>query len=80
MAQRVNPQISQRIMELVQEGMTNPQEVRKVLNHYVRTTLCPDHPPDPDDRAYFPANRDLKNHSTKQNVHLNCPSSSTQSS
>ena len=64
MAQRVNPQISQRIMELVllQEGMINPQEVRKALNHYVRTVLCPEHPPDPDDRAYFPANRDLKNH------------------
>ena len=62
MAQRVNPQISQRIMELVQEGLTNPQEVRKALNHYVRTVLCPDNPPDPDDRAYFPANRDLKNH------------------
>ena len=62
MAQRVNPQISQRIMELVQEGMTNPQEVRKALNHYVRTVLCTENPPDPDDRAYFPANRDLKNH------------------
>ena len=62
MAQRVNPQISQRIMELVQEGMTNPQEVRKALNHYVRTVMCTENPPDPDDRAYFPANRDLKNH------------------
>ena len=49
MAQRVNPQISQRIMELVQEGMTNPQEVRKALNHYVRTVLCTENPPDPDD-------------------------------
>ena len=27
-------QISQRKMKLVQEGMTNPQEVRKALNHY----------------------------------------------
>ena len=62
MAQRVNPQISQQIMELVQEGMTNPQEVRKALNHYVRTVLCTENPPDPDDRAYFPASRDLKNH------------------
>ena len=51
MAQRVNPQISQQIMELVQEGMTNPQEVRKALNHYVRTVLCTENPPDPDDRA-----------------------------
>ena len=49
-------------MELVQEGMTNPQEVQKALNHYVRTVLCTENPPDPDDRAYFPAKRDLKNH------------------
>ena len=65
MAQRVNPQISRRIMELVQEGMTNSQEVRKALNHYVRTVLCTENPPDPDNRAYFPANRDLKNHMFK---------------
>ena len=62
MAQRVNPQISQQIIELVRDGMTNPQDVRKALNHYVRTVLCPENPPDPDDRAYFPANRDLKNY------------------
>ena len=49
-------------MELVQEGMTNPQGVWKALNHYVRTILCTENPPDPDDQAYFPANRDLKNH------------------
>ena len=42
--------------------MTNPQEVRKALNHYVRTVLCTENPPNPDDRAYFPASRDLKNH------------------
>lgn len=62
MAQRVNPQITQKIAELVQEGMTNPQEVRKALNNYVRTVLCIENPPDSDDRAYFPAYRDLKNH------------------
>ena len=32
-----------------------------MLNHYVRTSLC-SHPPDSDDRAYFPSSRDLKNH------------------
>ena len=62
MAQRVNPQVTQKIKELVQEGMTNPHEIRKVLNHYVRTVLCTENPPDPDDRAYFPVHRDLKNH------------------
>ena len=49
-------------MELVQEGMTDPHEVRKALNHFVRTVLCTESAPDPDDRAYFPAHRDLKNH------------------
>lgn len=36
--------------------------MRKVLNHYVRTSLCVQNPPDSDDRAYFPVHRDLKNH------------------
>ena len=62
MAQRVNPQIIQHINDLVLEGLTNPYEVRKALNNYVRKVLCPDNPPDSDDRAYFPVNRDLKNH------------------
>ena len=62
MAQRVNPQIAQKISELVQDGITETQEVRKVLNHYVCMVLCAEHPPDSDDRAYFPVNRDLKNH------------------
>ena len=62
MAQRVNPQVAQQIRELVQVGMTNPHEVRKALNHYVQTVLCTENPPNPDDRAYFPTHRDLKNH------------------
>lgn len=62
MAQRVNPQVSQKIDELVLDGITDTQEVRKVLNHFVRTVLCAENPPDSDDRAYFPVNRDLKNH------------------
>ena len=71
MAQRVNPQITQKIMELVQDGMTDPHKVRKALNTYVRTVLCTENPPDPDDRAYFPAHQDLKNHITKLNMLLN---------
>ena len=62
MAQRVNPNVTQKIMELVQDGMTDPHEVRKALNNYVRTVLCTENLPDPNDRAYFPAYRDLKNH------------------
>ena len=50
--------------------MTNPHEIRKVLNHYVRTVLCTENPPDPDDRAYFPVHRDLKNHIYKAKLAL----------
>ena len=62
MAQRVNPQVTQKIKELVQEGITNPHEIRKVLNHYVRTVLCTENPPDPDDRAFFPVHGKLPIH------------------
>ena len=67
MAQRVNPQVTQKIKELVQEGMT---KIRKVLNHYVRTVLCTENPPDPNDRAYFPVYRDLENHIYKAKLAL----------
>ena len=49
MAQKVNPLIAQKISELVQDGITDTHEVRRVLNHYVRTTLCIENPPDADD-------------------------------
>ena len=63
MAQRVNPHIAARISELVGEGMTDPYEVSKVLKHYVTTVLCTsNNNPDPDDRAYYPTVRDLRNH------------------
>ena len=67
MAQRVNPQVTQKIKELVQEGMTNPHEIRKVLNHYVQTVLCTENPSDPDDRAYFHVQ---KNHIYKAKLAL----------
>ncbi len=63
MTQRVNPQITQKIAELVQ-GMTNPQ-VRKALNNYMYEqwiSALKTHHADPDDSAYFSVYRDLKNH------------------
>ena len=62
MAQRVNKTVAEKISELVGEGMTEPQEVKRALNHYVNTVLCADNPPNADDRAYYPAERDLRNH------------------
>jgi len=45
--------------------MTEPHEIKGALNHYVNTVLWaenPPDPPDPDDRAYHPADFDPKNH------------------
>ena len=42
--------------------MIETQEIKRALNHYVNTVLCADNLPDPNDRAYHPADRDLKNH------------------
>ena len=63
MIARVNPHIAARISESVGEGITDPYEVRKALKHYVTTVLCASsNNPDPDDRAYYPTIRDLRNH------------------
>ena len=63
MAQRVNPNVAKKISELVSEGMMDPYEVRKALRYYIKTVLCATtNSPNPDDRAYFPTIRDLRNH------------------
>ena len=49
MALRINPTVAQKISELVREGMTEPQEIKRTLNHYINTVLCADNPSDPDD-------------------------------
>ncbi len=51
MAQRINPYVAQKISELVGEGMTGVQEIKRALKHYVNTVLCAQNPPSPDDRA-----------------------------
>jgi len=62
MAPRINPFVAQKISEFVGEGMTDVQEVKRALKHYVNSVLCAQNPPSPDDRAYFPVPRDLRNH------------------
>lgn len=62
MAQRVNPNVAQKIYELVAEGMIDPQEIKRALKHYVNKVLCANNPPHPDDWAYYPMPRDLQNH------------------
>ena len=52
-----------RLRPFINEGMTDPYEVSKALKHYVTTVLCAlTNGPDPDDRAYYPTIRDLRNH------------------
>ena len=58
-------QLWHRKYHLVGEGMIEIQEIKRAVNHYVNTVLCADDPPDPNDRAYHPADRDLKNHICK---------------
>lgn len=62
MAQRVNPNIATKISELVGEGMTDPYEVSKALKHVTTVLRATTSTPDPDDRAYYPTIRDLRNH------------------
>lgn len=57
MAQRINPTVAQKISEFVGKGITEPQEIKRALNHYINTVLCADNPPDPDDRAYHASSK-----------------------
>lgn len=43
--------------------MVDPYEAKKALKHYVNEVMCAKGPkPDPDDRAYYPIIRDIRNH------------------
>ena len=73
-SQRVNPQVATRIAEIVADGITDKTQVRTLLRHYVMHELCSKAPPDPNDRAYFPIDNDLKNHiyMAKRALQLSC--------
>ena len=61
-SQRMNDKVASKITEIVATGITNIPQVRSLLCHYVMSDLCKGSPPDPNDRAYFPLDNDLKNH------------------
>ena len=61
-SQKVNPAVAQMIGELVADGITEVNDVIKALRHPITHYLCKDSQPDPNDRAYFPTQDDLKNH------------------
>ena len=57
-AQRVHPKLIEKIYELVFEGVTSVQEVKRALKHHVTHVLCPDFKPEVTDRSYS----DVRNH------------------
>ena len=71
---RVHPTVVNKIGEIVAEGITDVQTVKRMLRHYVLHDLCKDQPPNPEDRAYFPFEHDIQNHVqiAKRALQLSC--------
>ena len=61
-AQRIHPKLIEKIHELVSEGLTEVQEVKRALKHYVQHSLCSTIKPDFTDRSYYPTTTDVHNH------------------
>lgn len=61
-SQKVNPAVAGMIAELVADGITNVESVKKALRHRITHDLCKTSRPDPNDRAYFPTHDDVRNH------------------
>lgn len=58
MSQRVHPMISQKIEDLVKEGITDVQEVKHTLHFFVKTDMR-ENLPSENNRAYYPTNTDI---------------------
>ena len=71
---RVHPTVVNKIGEVVAEGITDVQTVKRMLRHYVLHDLCKDQPPNPEDKAYFPFEHDIQNHIqiAKRALQLSC--------
>jgi hypothetical protein len=63
-SQRMHPKLASKIVELVSEGATSTQEVKRALMRHVRHVLCPDQPISASNRAYYPTDTDIRNHYT----------------
>ena len=61
-AQRMHPKLTEKVYELVSEGVTDTQEVKRALKHYTMHVLCPENKPEITDRAYYPTTVDIRNH------------------
>lgn len=63
-AQKLNQEVSQKIVDMVRAGMTDIPEVKRSLKYYVDTVLANKlgAKPVPGDRAFYPTNLDIRNH------------------
>ena len=63
-AQRMHPRLTQKEMEMVLTGITEPTEVKRALRHYVTSQLCSELNINPakSDRAFYPTTVDVRNH------------------
>ena len=64
-SQNVDPIISQKISQLVNEGMVDYYEVKRCLNHCVKHVLPvmeEIYPPIEDNRAFYPSEKYIQNH------------------
>ena len=61
-SQRIHPKLVDKINELVSEGATDTQEVKRALKRYVLHVLCPDQKIAFSNRTYFPTTTDIRNH------------------
>ena len=62
--EKVHPKVIQKIHDLVADGITAVQEVKKAVRHYVIHILAPETEiiPDEANRSYFPTTKDIQNH------------------
>ena len=61
MAQQVHPMVAQKIVQLVHEGATNAQEVKRALREDIKSEMKENYP-DQLNRSYFPSIDDICNH------------------
>lgn len=60
--QTIDANVSKRIKDLVREGVTATQDIKKCLQYYVQDVLFAGKPqPDENCRAFFPTLKDIRN-------------------
>ena len=66
-AQKVHPALSQKILEMVEAGITGTSGVKHSLRHFVNSTLSTELGQKllPGDRAFYPRSEDIRNHICK---------------